>query len=54
MKDELGAKNMTKFVRIRANIYTYLIYGSNEDEKATGTKNVSLKENKNLEIIRTV
>ena len=54
MKDELGGKIMTKFVGLRAKTYSYLIHDSNEDRKAKGTKNVSLKENINLKIIKPV
>ena len=38
MKDELGAKTMTKFVGLRAKTYSYLIDDSSEDKKAKITK----------------
>ena len=41
MKDELCRKIMTKFVRLRAKTYSYLIDNGSEDKKAKGTKNVS-------------
>ena len=41
MKDEYGEKIMTKFVGLRAKIYSYLIDGGSEDKKAKGTKIVS-------------
>ena len=41
MKDELGAKIMTKFVGLKAKTYSYLIDDSSEDRKAKGTKSVS-------------
>ena len=33
MKDELGGKTMTKFFRLRAKTYNYLIYDGSEDKK---------------------
>ena len=47
MKDELGRKIKTKFVRLRAKTYSYLIYDDSEDRKAKGTKSVLQKENLN-------
>ena len=41
MKDELGGKNMTKFVGLRAKTYSYLIGNVSEDKKADDTKSVS-------------
>ena len=38
MKDELGRKIMTKFVKLRAKAYSYLIDESSEDKKAKGTE----------------
>ena len=38
IKDELGAKTMTKFVGLRAETYSYLIDDSSEDKKAKSTK----------------
>ena len=43
MKDELGRKIMTKFVRLRAKTYSYLIEGGSEDKKAKGTKKCVIK-----------
>ena len=40
MKDELGGKIMTKFVRLRAKTYSCLIDDGREDKKAKGTKKV--------------
>ena len=37
MKDGLDEKIITKFVGLRAKIYTYLIYDDSEDKKAKGT-----------------
>ena len=36
IKDDLGGKNMTKFVGLRAKIYRYLIDGASEDKKTKG------------------
>ena len=38
MKDKLGRKIMTKFVKLRAKTYSYLIDESSEDKKAKGTE----------------
>ena len=43
MKDELGQKIMTKFVGLRAKIYSYLIDNATEDKKAKGTKKCVIK-----------
>ena len=43
MKDELGGKIMTKFVGLRAKIYSYLIDDGSEDKKAKGTKKCVIK-----------
>ena len=43
MKDELGRKIMTKFVRLRAKSYSYLIEDGSEDKKAKGTKKCVIK-----------
>ena len=37
MKDELGAKIITKFVGLRAKTYSYLIDDSSEDKKGKDT-----------------
>ena len=44
MKDELDGKMRTKFVRLRANIYSYLIDDGSEDKKAKGTKKCVIKK----------
>ena len=41
MKDKLGQKIMTEFTALRPKIYSYLIDGGDEDQKAKGTKSVS-------------
>ena len=38
MKDEFGGKIMTKFVRLRTKIYSYLVDDSSEDKKSKGRK----------------
>ena len=38
MKDELGGQIMTKFVRLRAKTYSYVIDDDSKDKKAKGTK----------------
>ena len=53
MKDDLGGKIVTKFVRLRAKTYSYLIDGS-QDKKGNGTKNCAIKKNLNLKNIKTV
>ena len=45
---------MTKFIRLRAKTYGYLINDDSEDKKAKGRKSLSKKENLNLKIIKTV
>ena len=44
MKDKLGLKIITKFVRLRAKTYSYLIDGGSEDEKSKMRKNVCHKK----------
>ena len=53
MKDELGGKTTGKFVRLRAETYSYLIDVSGKDEKAKDTKNF-IKRKLNFKIIKTV
>ena len=43
MENELGRKIMTKFVRLRAKTYSYLIDDSSEDKKARDTKKCLIK-----------
>ena len=43
MKDELGRKIKTKFVGLRAKIYSYLIDDGSEDKNAKGFKNFVIK-----------
>ena len=40
MKDKLGGKIITKFVGLRAKIYSWWIDDGNEDKKAKGTKSM--------------
>ena len=49
MKDELGGKNMTKFVGLRAKTYSYLIDDGSEDKKSKGTKKCVIKRQIKLE-----
>ena len=44
MKDELGAKIITKFDRLREKPCSYLIDDSSEDKKAKGTKKCVIKK----------
>ena len=41
MKDELGGKIMTKFVRLKAKTYSYLMDEDSEDKKRKADKSVS-------------
>ena len=43
MKDELGAKILTKFVGLRTKTYSYLIDDGNKDKKGKGTKKCVIK-----------
>ena len=43
-KDELGGKTKTKFVRLRAKTYSYLIDNCREDKKAKRHKKVCHKK----------
>ena len=43
IKDELGGKIMTKFVRLRAKTYSYLIDNGSEDKKTKGAKKCVIK-----------
>ena len=54
MKDELGGKIMTKFVRIKSKTYSYLIDDGSKDKSAKGKKTLLKKENLILKIIKTV
>ena len=53
MKDELGRKNMTKFVGLRARAYSYLIDEGSEDKKPKSTEKCVIKRKLNLKIIKT-
>ena len=53
MKDELGGKVVTKFVGLRAKIYSFLIDVGSLDEKAKAMKNCVIKEILYLKIIKT-
>ena len=44
LKDELRGKIMTKFVGLRAKIYSYLIDDSSENKKAKGPKKCVIKK----------
>ena len=50
MKDKLGEKIMTKFVRLRAKTSSYLIDNSSEDKKAKGTIKCAIKRKTKFEI----
>ena len=54
MKYELGGKIMSKFIRLSAKTYSYLIDDSGEDKTAKGKQSVSSKENLNIKIIKAV
>ena len=54
MKDELGGKIMTKFVRLRAKTYNYLIDDDSEDKKAKTTKTCVIKRKVKFENYKTV
>ena len=43
MKDELGGKNMTKFVALRPKTYSYLMDDGGSDKKAKATKKCVIK-----------
>ena len=45
---------MKKFIGLRAKSYSYLIDDGSEDKKQKTQKRVSLKENSNFKIIKTV
>ena len=49
MKDELGGKTMTKFARLRVDMYSYLIDDDGEDKKAKDTKTCVIKKKLKLE-----
>ena len=43
-KDELGGKNMTEFVALRAKAYSYLDDDGNEHKKSEGTERCVIKQ----------
>ena len=49
MKDELGRKLMTKFVRLRAKTYSYLMDSHSKDENTKGTKKCVIKRKPKFE-----
>ena len=49
MEYEFGQKIMTQFVALRANTYSHLTDGSNEDEKAKDTKKRVIKTKLKIE-----
>ena len=49
MKDELGGKITTKFVGVRAKMFSYVIDSSSENKKAKGTKECLIKTKFNFE-----
>ena len=51
MRDVLGGKNYTKFVRLRAKTYSYLTDDGSEDKK--GTKNCAIKRKLKFENYKT-
>ena len=53
MKDEISGQ-ITKFVRLRAKTYSYLIDDGSKDKKAKGTKMFVIKKNLSLKIMKTV
>ena len=54
VKNELSGKIMRTIVGLVVKSYSCLISDGSEDKKAKGTKNVSLKENIHLKIIKDV
>ena len=43
MKEELGKKNLTKFVGLRTKTYSYLIDDDSEDKKVKDTKKCAIE-----------
>ena len=54
MKDELGGKIMTKFVRLRVKTYNNLIDDGSQDKKAKSTKKCVIKRKVKFENYKTV
>ena len=42
-EDEIGAKSVIKFIRLRAKSYSYLMHDGSEDKNAKGTKKYDIK-----------
>ena len=54
MKDELSGKIMTKFARVRAKIYIYLIDDGSEDKKTKGRKKRVIKKQIKFKNYKTI
>ena len=54
MKEELGGKTMTKFVRVRAETYSFLMDAVVKIKKQKTQKSMPSKENLDLKIIKIV
>ena len=49
MKDEFGAKIMTKLVALKGKTYSYLIDGGSEDQRVKSTKKCVMKRKHKFE-----
>ena len=54
MKDELGGKVMTKFARVRAKTYIYLIDDGSEDKKTKDRKKCVIKKQIKFKNYKTI
>ena len=52
MKDELGGKLMTKFVRLRGKTYSYLIDDGSENKNTKGTQKCVIKRETKFEYFK--